>query len=90
MAVDAASPLPRHDLELGEAPPAEQEGDATPFAPRRTEDLIEEQFFEHGRDLFSWLDLKLVHTSGLCFKAWASTAPVNTTTARITSLISGR
>jgi hypothetical protein len=53
---------------LGEALPAEQQDDATPFAPRCTKDLIEEQLFAHRRDLFSRLDLVFMDTTSLYFE----------------------
>src|SRR3954463_15692961 len=42
---------------LGEELPAEQQGGATPFAPRTVKDLIEERLFERRRDLFSELSV---------------------------------
>ena len=53
---------------LGEALPAEQQDDATPFAPRCTKDLIEERLFAHRRDLFSRLDLVFMDTTSLYFE----------------------
>jgi hypothetical protein len=53
---------------LGEALPAEQQDDATPFAPRCTKDLIEEQLFAHRRDQFSRLDLVFMDTTSLYFE----------------------
>ena len=53
---------------LGEALPAEQQDDATPFALRCTKDLIEEQLFAHRRDLFSRLDLVFMDTTSLYFE----------------------
>jgi Transposase DDE domain len=53
---------------LGEELPAEQQDAATPFAPRCTKDLIEEQLFAHRRDLFSHLDLVFVDTTSLYFE----------------------
>jgi len=53
---------------LGEALAAEQQDDATPFAPRCTKDLIEEQLFAHRRDLFSRLDLVFMDTTSLYFE----------------------
>ena len=41
---------------------------ATPFAPRCTKDLIEEQLFAHRRDLFSRLDLVFLDTTSLYFE----------------------
>ncbi len=48
---------------LGEELPADQQDDATPFAPRCTKDLIEEQLFAHRRDLFARLDLVFLDTT---------------------------
>ena len=42
---------------LGEELPAEQQDGRTPFAPRTTKDVIEEELFESRRDLFSALDV---------------------------------
>ena len=53
---------------LGEALPAGQQDDATPFAPRCTKDLIEERLFAHRRDLFSRLDLVFMDTTSLYFE----------------------
>jgi hypothetical protein len=53
---------------LGEALPADQQDGATPFAPRCTKDLIEEQLFAHRRDLFSRLDLVFMDTTSLYFE----------------------
>ena len=53
---------------LGEELPAGQQDAATPFAPRCTKDLIEEQLFAHRRDLFSHLDLVFVDTTSLYFE----------------------
>ena len=53
---------------LGEELPADQQDAATPFAPRCTKDLIEEQLFAHRRDLFSRLDLVFMDTTSLYFE----------------------
>jgi hypothetical protein len=53
---------------LGEALSAEQQDNATPFVPRCTKDLIEEQLFAHRRDLFSRLDLVFMDTTSLYFE----------------------
>ncbi len=53
---------------LGEELPADQQNGATPFAPRCTKDLIEEQLFAHRRDLFSRLDLVFMDTTSLYFE----------------------
>jgi len=52
---------------LGEALPAEQQKDATPFAPRAIKDLIEERLFERRRDLFSELSVVFMDTTSLSF-----------------------
>jgi hypothetical protein len=53
---------------LGEPlPEAEQDG-RTPFAPRCTNDLVEERLFAHRRDLFSRLDLVFMDTTSLYFE----------------------
>jgi Transposase DDE domain len=52
---------------LGEELPAEQQKDATPFAPRTIKDLIEERLFEHRRDLFSELSVVFMDTTSLSF-----------------------
>jgi hypothetical protein len=53
---------------LGEELPSEQQDGATPFAPRCTKDLIEENLFAHRRDLFSRLDLVFMDTTSLYFE----------------------
>jgi hypothetical protein len=53
---------------LGEELPARQQDGATPFSPRCTKDLIEEQLFAHRRDLFSRLDLVFMDTTSLYFE----------------------
>jgi hypothetical protein len=53
---------------LGEELSADQQEGATPFAPRCTKDLIEEQLFAHRRDLFSRLDLVFMDTTSLYFE----------------------
>src|SRR3954466_11762725 len=52
---------------LGEELPADQQGGATPFAPRTVKDLIEEQLFARRRDLFSELSVVFMDTSSLSF-----------------------
>jgi hypothetical protein len=52
---------------LGEELPAEQQKDATPFAPRTIKDLIEERLFERRRDLFSELSVVFLDTTSLSF-----------------------
>jgi Transposase DDE domain len=71
--IDGCEDLDLHHLYramawLGDALPAEQQDDATPFAPRSTKDLIEEQLFAHRRDLFSRLDLVFMDTTSLYFE----------------------
>ena len=51
---------------LGE-PLAEQQ-DATPFAPRCTKDVLEEQLFARRRDLFTGLDLLFFDTTSIYFE----------------------
>jgi len=50
-----------------ELPDRDQEG-RTPFAPRCTKDIIEEQLFAHRRDLFTRLDLVFMDTTSLYFE----------------------
>jgi len=50
-----------------ELPDRDQEG-RTPFAPRCTKDIIEEQLFAHRRDLFTRLDLVFMDTTSLHFE----------------------
>ncbi len=52
---------------LGEELPAEQQGGATPFAPRTVKDVIEEQLFAARRDLFSELSVVFMDTTSLSF-----------------------
>src|SRR5215213_814540 len=52
---------------LGEELPTDQQGGATPFAPRTVKDLIEEHLFERRRDLFSELSVVFMDTTSLCF-----------------------
>jgi transposase len=51
---------------LGEE--VEDQGDATPFAPRCTKDLIEEGMFSERRDLFTGLDLVFFDTTSIYFE----------------------
>jgi hypothetical protein len=53
---------------LGEELRSDQRDGATPFSPRCTKDLIEEQLFAHRRDLFSRLDLVFMDTTSLYFE----------------------
>src|SRR3954453_14091674 len=52
---------------LGEELPADQQAEATPFAPRTVKDLVEEQLFERRRDLFSELSVVFMDTTSLSF-----------------------
>jgi transposase len=52
---------------LGEELGADQQGDATPFAPRTIKDLIEECLFARRRDLFSELSVVFLDTTSLSF-----------------------
>jgi hypothetical protein len=52
---------------LGEELGADQQGDATPFAPRTIKDLIEERLFARRRDLFSELSVVFLDTTSLSF-----------------------
>ena len=52
---------------LGEELPKDQQKGATPFAPRTTKDLIEEELFARRRDLFSSLDLVFFDTTSIYF-----------------------
>ena len=52
---------------LGEELAAEQQGGATPFAPRTVKDQIEEQLFAARRDLFSELSVVFMDTTSLSF-----------------------
>jgi hypothetical protein len=53
---------------LGEELPAEEQDGRTPFAPRCTKDVIEEQLFTARRDLLSSLDLVFMDTTSLYFE----------------------
>lgn len=53
---------------LGEALSKEEQADATPFSPRVTKDLIEEQLFERRRTLFTGLDLVFFDTTSIYFE----------------------
>jgi len=66
-------PLELHQLYramawLGEELPAAEQVGKTPFAPRCTKDLVEEQLFAHRRDLFSSLDLVFFDTTSIYFE----------------------
>ncbi len=53
---------------LGEELPADQQGGATPFAPRCIKDLIEERLFAERRDLFSNLSMVFFDTTSVYFE----------------------
>jgi len=53
---------------LGEELPAEEQDGRTPFAPRCTKDVVEEQLFAVRRDLLSSLDLVFMDTTSLYFE----------------------
>jgi len=53
---------------LGEELPSDQQGGATPFAPRCTKDLIEERLFAERRDLFSSLSMVFFDTTSVYFE----------------------
>jgi hypothetical protein len=53
---------------LGGELPADQHAGCTPFAPRCTKDVIEEQLFAHRRDRFGHLDLVFFDTTSLYFE----------------------
>jgi hypothetical protein len=52
---------------LGEELPADQQGGATPLAPRTVKDLIEERLFERRRELFSERSVVFMDTTSLSF-----------------------
>jgi len=53
---------------LGTPLPKEQQDGATPFAPRCTKDLIEEDLFARRRNLFTGLDLVFFDTTSIYFE----------------------
>jgi transposase len=53
---------------LGEELPEDQQGGATPFAPRCIKDLIEEALFARRRNLFSELNLVFFDTTSIYFE----------------------
>jgi hypothetical protein len=53
---------------LGEELPEKDQEGRTPFAPRCTKDIIEEQLFVYRRDLFTRLDLVFMDTTSLYFE----------------------
>src|SRR3954462_10014789 len=52
---------------LGEELPPEEQGGATPFAPRTVKDRVEEELFARRRDLFSELSVVFFDTTSLSF-----------------------
>ena len=71
-AIEGARELSLHHLYramawLGEALPQDQQKGATPFAPRTTKDMVEEELFAQRRDLFSGLDLVFFDTTSIYF-----------------------
>lgn len=71
--IDGIEKLELHQLYramawLGEELPADQQGGATPFAPRCTKDLVEEQLFAQRRDLFSSLSMVFFDTTSVYFE----------------------
>ena len=69
---------------LGEELPEREQFGRTPFAPRCTKDLIEEQLFVRRRDLFSSLDIVFSTRHRSTSKARAERHSVSEGTARIT------
>ena len=53
---------------LGEPLPDKEQHAATPFGPRCTKDLIEEQLFAQRRDLFTTLELVFFDTTSIYFE----------------------
>jgi len=53
---------------LGQPLGADKQFGATPFAPRCTKDVIEEQLFKSRRDLFAGLDLVFFDTTSIYFE----------------------
>jgi transposase len=53
---------------LGEELPDKEQDGRTPFAPRCTKDVIEEELFAYRRDLFTRLDLVFMDTTSLYFE----------------------
>ena len=71
--IEGCEPLQLHHLYramawLGEALPEDQQKDKTPFAPRCTKDRIEEEVFNHRRDLFTDLQLVFFDTTSIYFE----------------------
>ena len=71
-AIEGTAELELHHLYramawLGEELPEKQQSGATPFVPRTTKDIIEEELFARRRDLFSGLDLVFFDTTSFYF-----------------------
>jgi transposase len=71
--IEGCEPLQLHHLYramawLGEALPEDQQKGKTPFAPRCTKDRIEEEVFNHRRDLFTDLQLVFFDTTSIYFE----------------------
>ena len=71
-AIDGTTELSLHHLYramawLGEELPENQQSGATPFVPRTTKDVIEEELFAQRRDLFAGLDLVFFDTTSFYF-----------------------
>lgn len=71
--IEGASGIELHHLYramawLGEGLPGGQQQGATPFAPRCTKDLIEEEIFEQRRDLFGDLTIVYFDTTSIYFE----------------------
>jgi hypothetical protein len=75
---------------LGEELPADQQAARTPFSPRCTKDVIEEQLFAHRRDLFTRLDLVFLTPQVSTSKGKGDKRSVDMDIARITDRICGR
>lgn len=71
--IEGCDALPLHHLDramvwLGEELPRGQQEDKTPFAPRCTKDRIEEEVFNHRRDLFTDLQPVFFDTTSISFE----------------------
>jgi Transposase DDE domain len=53
---------------LGEKLPADNQKGATPFTPRRTKDVLEEEIFQQRKDLFENLTLVFFDTTSIYFE----------------------
>jgi hypothetical protein len=72
-AIEGAAELDLHHLYramawLGEPLDLDQQGGATPFAPRTNKDLVEEGLFAQRQDLFSDLDIVFFDTTSIYFE----------------------